>query len=57
MWLRNSKTTYMRNTAECKATGRRPISQTKFREGLNTGNFKEMLQMVFAIFVTKLGIS
>ena len=47
MWLRDSKNhLYTKYKAECEATGRRPISETKFREGLNTGNFKEMLQMV-----------
>ena len=47
MWLRDSKNhLYAKYRAECEATGRRPISETKFREGLNAGNFKEMLQMV-----------
>ena len=47
MWLRDSKNhLYAKYKAECEATGRRPISETKFREGLNAGNFKEMLQMV-----------
>ena len=47
MWRRDSKNhLYAKYRAECEATGRRPISETKFHEGLNAGNFKEMLQMV-----------
>lgn len=47
MWLKDSKNhLYAKYRAECEATGRRPISETKFREGLNAGNFKEMVQMV-----------
>ena len=47
MGLRDSKNhLYAKDRAECEATGRRPISETKFHESLNAGNFKEMLQMV-----------
>jgi hypothetical protein len=47
MWLKDSKNhLYTKYRAECEASGRRPISETKFRDGLNAGNFKEMSQMV-----------
>lgn len=47
MWLRDTKNhLYAKYRAECEANGRRPISETKFPQGLNAGNFKEMVQMV-----------
>ena len=47
MWLRDSKNhLYAKYKAECSKAGKKPISETKFRQGLNAGNFKEMAQMV-----------
>ena len=47
MWLKNSPAhLYSKYREECKTTGRRPISETKFRDGLKAGNFREMAQMV-----------
>ncbi|CAB4024464.1 Hypothetical predicted protein [Paramuricea clavata] len=47
MWLRDTKNhLYAKYREDCEANGRRPISETKFRQGLNAGNFKEMVQMV-----------
>ena len=47
MWLRDTNNhLYAKYREDCEANGRRPISETKFRQGLNAGNFKEMVQMV-----------
>ena len=47
MWLRDSKNhLYAKYKAECSKAGKKPISETKIRQGLNAGNFKEMAQMV-----------
>ena len=49
MLLRDSKNhLYAKYNAECLKAGRKPISETKFRKGLNAGNFKEIAQMVVA---------
>ena len=47
LWLRDSKNhLYRKYREECQENGRRPISETKFRDGLKAGNFREMAQMV-----------
>ena len=47
MWLRDNKIhLYKKYKEECCKNGQRPISETKFRQGLEAGNFKEMAQMV-----------
>ena len=47
MWLKDSKNhLYAKYKAECLTSGRRPISETKFHQGLDAGNFREMVQMV-----------
>ena len=40
MWLKDGRShLYQKYTTECKNAGRKPISESKFREGLNAGNF------------------
>ena len=47
MWLRDSKNhLYRKYKAEYLKTGRKQISETKFCQGHNAGNVKEMAQMV-----------
>lgn len=47
MWLKDKKNhLYAKYKAECLKTGRQPISETKFRQGLDAGNLREMVQMV-----------
>ena len=44
-WLKNGKKNLYRKYKECKNEGRKPISESKFRDGLSAGNFKEMARM------------
>ena len=47
MWLRDSKNhLYAKYKAECSKGRKKPISETKFHQGPNAGNFKEMAQIV-----------
>jgi hypothetical protein len=40
MWLRDNKVhLYKKYKEECCKNGRRPMSETKFRQGLEAGNF------------------
>jgi hypothetical protein len=46
MWLKDGKgNLYKKYKEECVKEGRKPISESKFRDGLNAGNFKEMVRM------------
>ena len=46
MWLKDGRShLYQKYRTECENAGRKPISESKFREGLNAGNFKEMVKM------------
>lgn len=46
MWLKDGRFhLYQKYRTECENAGRKPISESKFREGLNAGNFKEMVKM------------
>jgi hypothetical protein len=46
LWLKDGKHhLYDKYKEECCRRGSRPISRTKFLEGLNAGNFKEMVEM------------
>ena len=47
MWLKDGKNhLYRKYKIECINSGNRPISESKFRDGLKAGNFKEMVEMV-----------
>ena len=43
LWLKDGK--HEKYKSECSKQGCKPISETKFMEGLSTGNFKEMVEM------------
>ena len=46
MWLKDGKRhLYEKYENECARQGSRPISRSKFFEGLNAGDFKEMIEM------------
>ena len=46
LWLKDGKHhLYEKYKQECSRQSIRPISETKFLEGLNAGNFKEMVEM------------
>lgn len=46
LWLKDGKHhLYEKYKQECSRQSIRPISETKFLEGLNAGNFKEMMEM------------
>ena len=46
MWLKDGKShLYKKYYDECTKLGTKPISETKFRDGINAGNFKEMAEM------------
>ena len=46
MWLKEGKShLYRKYKDECIKSGNRPISESKFPDGLKAGNFKEMVEM------------
>jgi hypothetical protein len=46
MWLKDGKgNLYKKYKEECVKEGRKPISESKFCDGLNAGNFNEMVRM------------
>lgn len=46
IWLKDDKShLYEKYKEECLRLGRKPISESKFRNGLNAGNFEEMREM------------
>jgi hypothetical protein len=46
MWLKDGKGhLYQKYKDECLKLGNKPISKSKFRDGLRAGNFKEMVEM------------
>ena len=46
MWLKDGKShLYEKYKKECLRVGNKPISESKFRDGLNAGNFREMVEM------------
>ena len=46
MWLKDGKShLYRKYKNECIKSGNRPISESKFRDRLKAGNFKEMVEM------------
>ena len=46
MWLKDEKSyLYKKYRNECVKLGTKPISESKFRDGIKVGNFKEMAEM------------
>jgi hypothetical protein len=46
MWLKDGQLhLYKKYREECEKEGRKPISESKFRDGLSAGNFKAMARM------------
>ena len=46
MWLKDGWShLYQKSRTECKNAGRKHILESKFREGLNAENFKEIVKM------------